>query len=500
MPSALIGLLGNQIFEAYPPERFSSDQAFRQFAWHSLQLLGVYNPMETHALLIEPVLERAPPSEAIDRLSPAPLRDLGLDRLGLEWLDGAALQRHLPLSFFGISDLSSAFAGPVLCDPFYGSAIIEHDGAWRTVPFVTDLAHKRAARNPAERTLVDDPSAILSDGVRFSSLFLRHLFDGEEQASLAALEVPEVTISSLAELERWQARIEAALAVIGKRARIWFRGQPGEYMMPDRAAAVAQGFLPHSQIRDASIVPSLYRNTAPVSASREVYWRYLRDVLAWQDAARAVFGEDYQEVPLGAAFIDEVRDGGLEFTSHLVARDSEGNVVGGRTRHYHMEYSFWQRGLLLQHYGCPTPFIDITSSIAVAHWFATRRFAPSGEGRLFAPIEWGEDDEASWPRIYGFILVPGLHPIVDSKQLNRGNVSLRAERQSCGLLGGGGLLARNYAARFLSLKFKLHPALARETNLDEETLFPGVGEDPVYRMLRERPDVQQDNQFPLYGL
>jgi hypothetical protein len=490
---------GYVIFDADPDDPSDSDEAFRRSAWQMLMMMGLHNPIETHAFLFEPALSPVPAAQAVECLSPSALRELDLGALGLEWIDGAAIQSHIPLSYFSMSGLAPAFTGPVLCDPYYGVAIAELDGAWRNAPFVMEQIFRRIDRTGAGHELIGNLSLALSDGVRSAYVLLRHLFEGEAAERLAALEIPEIEIGSLHELESWNRRIAEALSVTRNGARLWFRGQPREYWMPDRSAAVKAGFLQHSEIRDPSLVSSVYRNVAPLRSGGGAYRKFLQDVIAWQNAARAIFGEDFKEAPLDTAFEDNAVGGGMEFGTHTVMMDDSGNVVEERSRHYHRQYSYWQRNLLLQHYGCPTPFIDITSSTAVALWFATHQFAPE-EGRLFAPAVWNADDPEDWPRIYGFILAPDMHPAVDSRLLDRERLSLRARRQSCGLLGAGGLLARNYAARYISVKFRLNPTLCRPSNMPEEFLFPKAGDDLVYRLLRERKDIQADNQFPLYGL
>lgn len=59
--------------------------------------------------------------------------------------------------------------------------------------------------------------------------------------------------------------------------------------------------------------------------------------------------------------------------------------------------------------------------------------------------------------VYFFALNPDFHHLVEYKNLTAGSgfENLRAKVQECGLLGGNGLLARNYSARYIVAKVRL---------------------------------------------
>lgn len=100
----------------------------------------------------------------------------------------------------------------------------------------------------------------------------------------------------------------------------------------------------------------------------------------------------------------------------------------------------FQRGLLLQQYGAPSAYLDITSDPMVAAWFAIQRCKQSNSGRLtFSPHSWISDDRCSWPTIFVFPLNKGLHPYLDLDSILSTSKALRPRRQSCGLLGGAGI-------------------------------------------------------------
>lgn len=465
--------------------------------------MGHLNHIESHALLYEPVF--ALPGSIDDDIDlqkvPQELLELGMNELQLDWVDADRIRKQLPMSLFEEAPFANGFKGRVLCDSNYGVAIMQTDDGWTNTPFTMDWLPRRAkVLGPAIDAYVRNPSLILSDGVQACEL-VKSVLDARSVALDTDLaEPPEIIIESFNDLVEWHDELQRALVGVPSGAKVWYRGQANEYQMPDRTRAMQRGYLPHSNIRDPSLVPSLYRNAAAFRNGREEYAKFINEVFVWHAAAEELLGPDFTEVDLGEPFSGHDLGAGLEFSTHHEYKDADGKLIGGKTRHYHKGFSFWQSGLLLQHYGCPSPFLDVTSSIEIAHWFATNKFTPS-EGRNFEMFEWEEGRTASsYPVIYAFILSPHLHPFVESRILNDKRPSLRAERQECGLLGGGGVLAKNYASRFLSLKFRLAPSVTADSRFDEEYLFPKSGEDEVYRALRDNKRLAKNTNFPLYGL
>ncbi|MBD9650046.1 FRG domain-containing protein [Ensifer sp. ENS09] len=502
MPSAILSSLGRKTFEAYPLEDFSSDASYRRFARNTLKLLGSMNPIESHAMLYDSIILPEHEVSGEDKAygCPAPIAQIGTEKLGLCWIDPEALREHFGISYFTTMGLDESFARPFLCDPFYGLAIVPVGGRWVHASFTMDwLPRRKAVIGDHIEEYLRNPSRILGDGAEAASFFWSELVDETARADLAQALPAEIYIKSIAQLRDLASELTQALTVTKGNSRVWFRGQTSEYLMTDRNSAFAQGCLPYANIRDASLVTSLYRNAELLGGERAAYRKFLVDVMAWESAAEAIFGPACIDVPLYGEFPGEEFGDGVEFSSTMVAYNQEGEIVGGRTRHTTHAKSAWQRGLLLQHYGCPTPFLDVTASIDIGHWFATHKFGGVGASPLFSPHKWSGDDPANWPIIYCFVLAPRFQPLVDSTRLNAGGVSMRAVRQECGLLGGGGLLARNYAARYIGLKLRLHPDLAHQSRLSVDDLFPGIGSDKVYRELRKIRAIGANNMFPLYG-
>ncbi|MCA0858792.1 FRG domain-containing protein [Phaeobacter italicus] len=496
-------LYGRSVFEAYTSDQFSSDASYRRFARNNLKSLGLMNPVESHAMLYDTIMLPESEVSVEDRTHgcPQPIAEIGIDKLGLCWIDPEALREHFELSYFTEMGLGEAFARPFLCDPFYGLAIVPVGGRWVHASFTLDwLPRRKAVIGDQILAYLRDPSRILGDGAEAARLFWSDLVDDPGRTALAQATPAELRIDSMDQLRDLAIALKQKLALTNGNSKVWFRGQVSEYLTLDRSAAFAQGCLPYANVRDASLVTSLYRNAGQIGGERAAYRKFLIDIMAWESAAETVFGPAWVDVPLYGDFPEAEFGDGLEFSSTQVAYDKNGNVVGGRTRHTTFAKSAWQRGLLLQQYGCPTPFLDVTSSIDIAHWFATHKFEGAGSSPLYSDHSWGGDDLNRWPTIYCFILAPRFHPIVESTRLNSDDVSTRVLRQHCGLLGGGGLLARNYAARYIGLKLRLHPSLAGQSKIAIEDLFPAADTDLVYRELLKISKIGTGNQFPLYGI
>ena len=163
-----MGLVGRDVFKAYDVDRFTSDASYARFARNTVKMLGLLNPIESHALLYESVTLREEDVRAEDRSYGCPqiLTDIGLANIGLCWMDPAAIREQFGLSFFSMSEFRKAFERPFLCDPHYGLSIFPHEGRWIHSSFTMDWLPKRQAASPDDvRFYLDDPSRILSDEV-----------------------------------------------------------------------------------------------------------------------------------------------------------------------------------------------------------------------------------------------------------------------------------------------------------------------------------------------
>ncbi len=147
----------------------------------------------------------------------------------------------------------------------------------------------------------------------------------------------------------------------------------------------------------------------------------------------------------------------------------------------------YQRGLLLQQYGAPSAYLDITSDSEIAAWFATHRCTNNAEGKMqYENYFWDDSDPENWPTIFIFPLVKGAHPYMDLASILSTSHALRPARQKCGLLGGAGNLARNYCARYLGLKIRLKPGFTLSNPVSASELFPSATEDNALSFLKEQ--------------
>jgi len=158
--------------------------------------------------------------------------------------------------------------------------------------------------------------------------------------------------------------------------------------------------------------------------------------------------------------------------------------------------------LLLQHYGCPTPYLDITHQTHIALWFALHKLTSVSEGKIKAErIRSIEGSPEEWPTIYIFLLDPSLHPVIDTSTILADSPFSRPKLQKCGLLGGAGSLARNYAARYIAIKLRLgHGFLAMELP-ETHKLFPKPSEDKgLEELLRLEGRYDNDKLFRVYDV
>lgn len=382
------------LHDHYPAQLFDTDRAYFRFALDLLRILGQHNTVETHGLTYEPVLlPRA--SQGRDRLSrhaPPQLKGLDLAAMGLVLVDGKMIQEYLPLSHFDTGPVRAAFGRTTLVDPLYGIAFFEAEGRWREFAFAVDDLFRQTENNPVLRDILfRTPGDVLDTGLHVGAAMLKDLLPAAARDAQARHEIPEVRVGSLAELHAWAADLQALKSQYPKLG-VWFRGQPNEFLTPDRSQAVTRGAMGHARSRDASLVPSVYRGFSAHYANKTTFSRFLGSLFTWYDATRRLIGPEYEVVPLGAPPSRPALGDHAEFSVHTRYQDQAGAMVGGHTKHYHRQSDFLGNGLLLQHYGCPTPFLDITSSIDVAHWFATH---VPGQETLFKPTTWSSAMTAS---------------------------------------------------------------------------------------------------------
>jgi len=188
---------------------------------------------------------------------------------------------------------------------------------------------------------------------------------------------------------------------------------------------------------------------------------------------------------------------GVEPHSVWTVTNPNGSVIDTYVKRHNLAFGNVRRNLVLQHYGAPTPYIDVTRDIRVAEWFAFNKMTvePNGlstSGMLPTPFS----DSA----IYAFLVPEGLVPMVETESLVTPDQALRPHRQNCAVLGGAGNLYRNAASRFIGLKIKFADGFRPMGLPTARHLFPGPDEDDMLKRLLANYEAPDDlpKRFPVY--
>jgi len=434
------------------------------------------NPFERSALSLEPT-HPIQPSRMAKKIT-----DLaGTSKVGEGYKDLKLSLLSMPLvaSIAPDSEVARMLRGPFqaplyLLDPLYGFAYFPNrDGKFGNHCFAIDFwqAHLNSMPEGLSALMWKNRSDNMLSGGAFAA---RHLFSDiipPESDSAKLSLVPEITVHSEAHLNE----IVSALREGAKRlpnVEVWFRGQWKDYQVPDRSELLNLRIAPYSNIPESDFTPSLYRNYDDFLENLESFETVLFEIAQWVEAAR-------RQIPDDPKLADQ-------FSRNAPRALSASGLTS------------FQRGLLLQQYGAPSAYLDITSDPAVATWFATRRCKQSASGQLaFSKYSWTSPDPSSWPTVFVFPLTKGLHPYLNLDSILSTSKALRPHRQSCGLLGGAGNLARNYCARYLGLKLRLHPTFVTKNSIDPSYFFPSANEDLVLAELAKSGFSSDGRRYPV---
>lgn len=414
------------------------------------------NPFERSALSLEPTHPIQP-----SRMSKIIANLVGSDKIGENYRDLKISLISLPQVSASASDSEVArmLKGPFkellyLLDPLYGFVYFPmRGGGFANHCCAIDFwqAHLKSMPTELSAYLWKNRSDNMLSGGAFAGRMLFSDIVPKESDSSKLSSVPEIVIYS-------EKQLDEVVSVLHEGAKklpnieLWFRGQSKDYRVPDRSDLLKYKITPYSNISESDFTPSLYRNYDDSLENLESFETMLIEISQWVDAAR-------QLIPDDPTLIEE-------FSRRVPRALSEESLTS------------FQRGLLLQQYGAPSAYLDITSDHTVAAWFATQRCKQSNSGRLtFNSHSWTSEAQSSWPTIFVFPLTKGLHPYLNLDSILSTSKALRPIRQSCGLLGGAGNLARNYCARYLGLKLRLHPSFFIKNPRDPSDFFPSPKED-----------------------
>jgi len=132
-----------------------------------------------------------------------------------------------------------------------------------------------------------------------------------------------------------------------------------------------------------------------------------------------------------------------------------------------------------QHYGLPTPALDVTTDIGVALWFALNTLTNAGDGNTVPAGAAGGEGV-----VYCIASEKGQYFGKDLKDL----VALRPQRQYGGFLASNWGNSKNRVARYIIGAVYFPHEIAREITSElptAEYLFPGPYEDKFVAMLQE---------------
>jgi hypothetical protein len=301
-----------------------------------------------------------------------------------------------------------------------------------------------------------------------------------------------------------------------------FRGQSSEYPLPDRTKIIRKGLCTYSNYQDHSLIPSLYRSYDKYLDELPDYRLLLSRMLDWSYASDVLFGDPAMYYTMeGEPYVPrEYSEGGanveiamgvtgereknslfedLGWFSVYTVRDAAGSIIEQYKKRYHHGQKSVQRNLILQHYGAPTPFIDITYDIRVAEWFAFHKVYVNPTGLAVTTRQAGAFDKSV---IYVLLALDDLTPLAKTSELVSESEALRPHRQVCGLLGGAGNLDRNAPARFIALKIKFASSFVPQNLPTADWLFPGPDEDPALAKLLKQDAMNENPKsiFPVYRL
>jgi hypothetical protein len=381
-----------------------------------------------------------------------------------------------------------------------------------------DLVTLQTQSEPLRSLLVKSPSDNFSLGGSLLKRLVGPLLRKRREFEVDPAGIVTMTVTSQKDLEGLADDLRNACEISPLNLTVVFRGQTDEYLLPDRKDLVARMICPYSDVRDHSVVPSMYRHIDRFLDKLTDFRDFAGHLLDWGLWSDLVFGDPvtYQtldghpyvpkEPPAEAYakfelyFLGDSGDSriaqDLGPATKWTITDTTGAVLDEYIKLHRPGFDSVRRNLVLQHYGAPTPFVDVTHDIRIAEWFALNQIGIakdglSTSGRVGSPF--------SKSIIFAFLVLDGLTPFVNTEELVTPEQSLRPHRQACALLGGSGNLYRNAASRFIALKIRFADGFVPRGMPNSRHLFPGPDEDNTLKRLLERYELPGNSRlFPVY--
>lgn len=444
---------------------------------------GLHNLYMPDALTLEayhPYLSHDVPNRL------AAIRGGDLDALeGL--VDGGFDILHVPLlrsyglNIFDVLDTTNtADLRDVFFDPAYGYFYDPRQNLLDLVPVSISYWAKRLVASSQEdfalqylRASDSDLVSLLMAGIEEGAFIGNALFKMFDLTVTPMNALPELPITNEGKFNLFVNALRVAASQLGG-FRLWFRGQTKEYPIHP-VAGLASG--PRSR-RRPSLIPSVFRElqkrTDDLNLYRELVLRFGR----WSYWASTQLPLSTESTPPNAPATGFAGT----WESKRKYYDEQGNLINQESLFYPTGTTELRHGLVLQHYGAPTGYIDITSDPEVALWFALNRLVHG----QYQPHTWSSNDPLDWPVVYVMALLDGIHPFIDSAALLQNTDMVRPQRQSCGLLGGSGNLFRNFPACFVTAVLRLEPGFTVSQPRTTSDIFPNPEQDPfLERLLAE---------------
>lgn len=464
------------------------------------------------------------PPDVLEEFVAAQLTEMGAEpdrAYGFSAVSRALVRSYNPLA--DPFDLLHVPAGQdlFLFDPLVGFAIWREGSTIRNgwLGNMRDVLALEGAPQPVKDILLRSRSDHFSPGVCVYERLVGPRMRQRWRSARDEAGIPTVVIDSPAQLEAFADDLRNACELSGAPVSLVFRGQTEEYPLPDRRKlATPGGICPYADVRDHSLVPSLYRRYDGFTADPGRFRSFVSHLLDWSLYSDVVFGDPARYyTPDGQPYTpkDQPADATAKMTLAFsgVSRDRafedlgpyttwtitgpEGEVIDHYVKVFQPGRDSVRRNLILQHYGAPTPLVDVTRDIGVAQWFAFNRIAVGEQGLTTSGMVAAPFRSSV---IYAFLVLEGMAPLAHTERLVSADESLRPHRQACAVLGGAGNLYRNAVSRFIAVKIRFGDGFLPKDLPAAAHLFPGPDEDRMLARLLEQYRVEADPAvaFPVY--
>lgn len=247
-------------FERYYDKELIKRAAYFKEMVSYIAYLGIYNPNEIGSLIIEPFHPYA--SKQIPKI----LSEFGYTQelssrfisAGLSILSVPLLLSYNPVLIFDLEEKDYLF------DPFYGIIFWREGIRIRNTCLVIQNLAERIKKYPQFAfDLLRNPVQILYEGVQMGHFLFQDKLSKFVKSAYDIDKVPEIQVRTE---DKFISLIENLQELSKKdpKVELWLRGQPHDYLMPERGDLAIKGIVPYSNYRDSSLVPSLYRDIQAV--------------------------------------------------------------------------------------------------------------------------------------------------------------------------------------------------------------------------------------------